>query len=146
MAKRWISVPSRTKEILEKYDLRAKKGFGQNFLVDPVIVQRCADDAHCEGLVIEIGPGIGSLTEQLALRAKKVIAYEVDEDLIPILADTLQDYDNVEVILQDRLGNIENVDVILRQIGAYGSHDTHGILADHGNNNLAHNLPPFFIW
>ena len=103
MAKRWISVQSRTKEILEKYDLRAKKGFGQNFLVDPVIVQRCADDAHCEGLVIEIGPGIGSLTEQLALRAKKVIAYEVDEDLIPILADTLQDYDNVEVILQDFL-------------------------------------------
>ena len=103
MAKRWISVPSRTKEILETYDLRAKKGFGQNFLVDPVIVQRCADEAHCEGLVIEIGPGIGSLTEQLAERAQKVIAYEVDEDLIPVLQDTLKDYDNVEVILQDFL-------------------------------------------
>lgn len=103
MAKRWISVPSRTKEILETYDLRAKKGFGQNFLVDPVIVQRCADEAHCEGLVIEIGPGIGSLTEQLAERAQKVIAYEVDEDLIPVLQDTLKDYDNVEIILQDFL-------------------------------------------
>ena len=103
MTKRWISVPSRTKEILETYDLRAKKGFGQNFLVDPVIVQRCADEAHCEGLVIEIGPGIGSLTEQLAERAQKVIAYEVDEDLIPVLQDTLKDYDNVEIILQDFL-------------------------------------------
>lgn len=103
MAKRWISVPSRTKEILEKYDLRAKKGYGQNFLVDPVIVQRCAQEAHCEGAVIEIGPGIGSLTEQLAERARKVIAFEVDEDLIPVLQETLSDYDNVDIRLTDFL-------------------------------------------
>ena len=103
MEKKWISVPSRTKEILETWGLRAKKGFGQNFLVDPVIVQRCADEAHCEGAVIEVGPGIGSLTEQLAERARRVIAYEVDEDLIPVLADTLRDYDNVEIRLQDFL-------------------------------------------
>ena len=97
---KFISTPSRTKEILAKYDLRAKKGFGQNFLVDPKIVERCAEEAHCEGAVIEIGPGIGSLTEQLALHSKHVTAFEVDEDLIPVLEDTLSPYDNVEVILE----------------------------------------------
>ena len=100
---KFISTPSRTKEILEKYGIHAKKGFGQNFLVDPIIVERCAKEAHCEGAVIEIGPGIGSLTEQLAIHSQKVVAYEIDESLPPILEDTLSAYDNVEVILQDFL-------------------------------------------
>lgn len=100
---RWISTPSYTKEILEKYGLRAKKGFGQNFLVDPVIVERCAQQSHCEGAVIEIGPGIGSLTEQLARFSKHVTAYEIDEDLLPVLKDTLSAYDNVEILLEDFL-------------------------------------------
>lgn len=99
-----ISTPSRTKEILEEYGLRAKKGFGQNFLVDPIIVERCALASHCEGAVIEIGPGIGSLTEQLALHSRHVTAYEVDPDLLPVLTETLQAYSNVEIILQDFLG------------------------------------------
>lgn len=103
MEKRMIAVPSRTKEILEQYGLRAKKGFGQNFLVDPVIVTRCAEMAHPEGAVIEIGPGIGSLTEALAQHAQHVTSYEIDEGLIPVLQDTLSDYDNVEIILQDFL-------------------------------------------
>ena len=98
-----ISTPSYTKEILNRYDLRAKKGFGQNFLVDPVIVDKCAAMSHCEGAVIEIGPGIGSLTEGLAKYSKKVVSYEVDESLIPVLQDTLKDYPNVEIILQDFL-------------------------------------------
>lgn len=98
-----ISTPSRTKEILEKYNLRAKKNFGQNFLVDPVIVQRCAEESHSEGAVIEIGPGIGSLTEQLAIVSKHVTAYEIDERLIPVLKDTLSEYKNVEIILGDFL-------------------------------------------
>lgn len=98
-----ISTPSRTKEILEKYGIHAKKGFGQNFLVDPIIVERCAKEAHCEGAVIEIGPGIGSLTEQLAIYSQHVVAYEIDESLPPILKDTLSAYDNVEIILQDFL-------------------------------------------
>ena len=98
-----ISTPSYTKEILNRYDLRAKKGFGQNFLVDPVIVDKCAAMSHCEGAVIEIGPGIGSLTEGLAKYSKKVVIYEVDESLIPVLQDTLKDYPNVEIILQDFL-------------------------------------------
>ena len=100
---KFISTPSRTKEILEKYGIHAKKGFGQNFLVDPIIVERCALAAHCEGAVIEIGPGIGSLTEQLAIHSHHVVAYEIDESLPPILADTLSAYDNVEIILQDFL-------------------------------------------
>lgn len=100
---KFISTPSRTKEILEKYGIHAKKGFGQNFLVDPIIVERCALAAHCEGAVIEIGPGIGSLTEQLAIHSQHVVAYEIDESLPPILADTLSAYDNVEIILQDFL-------------------------------------------
>lgn len=100
---RFISTPSRTKEILARYDLHAKKGFGQNFLVDPKIVERCAEEAHCENAVIEIGPGIGSLTEQLALHSRHVTAYEVDEALIPVLKDTLSPYDNVEIILEDFL-------------------------------------------
>lgn len=103
MADKMISVPSRTKEILDKYGLRAKKGFGQNFLVDPVIVTRCAEEAHPEGAVIEIGPGIGSLTEALAQHAQHVTSYEIDESLIPVLKDTLQKYDNVEIILEDFL-------------------------------------------
>ena len=98
-----IAVPSRTKEILEKYNLHAKKGFGQNFLVDPVITERCAEAAHCEGAVIEIGPGIGSLTEELALHSKHVTAYEIDPDMAEVLKDTLSPYDNVEIILQDFL-------------------------------------------
>ena len=100
---RYISTPSRTKEILEKYDLRAKKGYGQNFLVDPVIVERCAKESHSEGAVIEIGPGIGGLTEQLARYSRHVAAYEIDDGLIPVLKDTLAEYDNVEIIHQDFL-------------------------------------------
>lgn len=103
MERKMIAVPSRTKEILDRYGLRAKKGFGQNFLVDPVIVSRCAEMAHPEGAVIEIGPGIGSLTEALAMNAKHVTSYEIDEGLIPVLQDTLSGYDNVEIILQDFL-------------------------------------------
>ena len=100
---RFISTPSRTKEILQTYGLKARKGFGQNFLVDPIIVERCALAAHCENAVIEIGPGIGGLTEQLARHSRHVTAYEVDADLIPVLHDTLAEYDNVEIILQDFL-------------------------------------------
>lgn len=100
---KWIATPSRTKQILADYGLHAKKGYGQNFLVDPMLVERCAQQAHAEDAVIEIGPGIGSLTEQLARVAKHVTAYEVDEDLKLVLADTLSPYDNIEIIWQDFL-------------------------------------------
>ena len=114
-----IASIARTREILNTYGLHAKKNYGQNFLVDVSVVARAAEASHCEGAVIEIGPGIGSLTEQLALRAKHVRCYEVDERLLPILEAELP-YDNVEVILEDFLETDLNASVkeLLDQYGS----------------------------
>jgi 16S rRNA (adenine1518-N6/adenine1519-N6)-dimethyltransferase len=98
-----IASVSRTRQILNTWNLRARKNYGQNFLTDVSVVARAADASHCEGAVIEIGPGIGSLTEQLALRSRHVLSYEVDARLLPVLAEELSAYDNVEIILQDFL-------------------------------------------
>lgn len=98
-----IATTARTREILNAYNLRAKKNFGQNFLVDASVTGRMASTLRDDGVVIEVGPGIGSLTEELAKRAKHVRSYEIDERLIPVLEDTLKDYDNVEIVLQDIL-------------------------------------------
>lgn len=100
-----IATPSHTKEILEKYNLFAKKNYGQNFLVEPGIVDKIARSAVLSDhtLVIEIGPGIGALTQCLCEYAKKVIAFEIDERLPEVLKDTLSDYDHVEIIQQDFL-------------------------------------------
>ena len=87
-----IATISRTREIIEKYQIRAKKNFGQNFLVDASIAKRIAQTIPEDGVVIEIGPGIGSLTEQLAQHSSQVIAYEVDERLLPILKEELKEY------------------------------------------------------
>ncbi|NLR46765.1 rRNA adenine N-6-methyltransferase family protein, partial [Priestia megaterium] len=86
-----IATPNRTKEILKKYGFTFKKSLGQNFLIDTNILHRIVDHAEIteETGAIEIGPGIGALTEQLAKRAKKVLAFEIDQRLLPILADTL---------------------------------------------------------
>lgn len=96
---RRIATPSRTKEILDKYKLFAKKNYGQNFLIEPGIVEKIASNAilseNC--VAFEIGPGIGALTQELCEKAKKVVAYEIDDRLLPVLADTLSDYDNVEI-------------------------------------------------
>lgn len=100
-----IATPTRTKEILAKYGFSFKKSLGQNFLIEPNILHRIVDFAELSEQtgVIEIGPGIGALTEQLARRAKKVIAFEIDQRLLPILADTLSPYPNVSIIHQDVL-------------------------------------------
>jgi len=100
-----IATPNRTKDILEKYGFSFKKSLGQNFLIDTNILRRIVDFAELsdETGVIEIGPGIGALTEQLARRAKKVVAFEIDQRLLPILADTLSPYSNVRIIHQDVL-------------------------------------------
>ena len=103
MDKKPIASVARTREILNRWNLRAKKNFGQNFLIDVSVVARAADASHCEKAVIEIGPGIGSLTEQLAMRSAHVRSYEVDERLLPVLDEELSDYDNIEIILQDFL-------------------------------------------
>lgn len=100
-----IATPSRTKELLEVHNLYAKKNFGQNFLVEPGIVDKIARHAiisdHCA--VFEIGPGIGALSQFLCAYAKKVIAFEIDPRLPAVLADSLVDCENFEVVLEDFL-------------------------------------------
>ncbi|WP_430789405.1 16S rRNA (adenine(1518)-N(6)/adenine(1519)-N(6))-dimethyltransferase RsmA [Virgibacillus flavescens] len=102
---KYIATPTRTKEILAKYKFFFKKSLGQNFIIDANILANIINHAGIdkESGVIEIGPGIGGLTEQLGLHAKKVLAYEIDQRLIPILGDTLKQYDNIELIHQDIL-------------------------------------------
>jgi len=100
-----IATPLRTKAIMERYGFNFKKGYGQNFLIDANILDNIADAAGiCEDdTVLEIGPGFGSLTQVIAERAKKVIALEIDHKLIPILNETLADYNNIEIINMDVL-------------------------------------------
>jgi len=97
--------PKYVKEILERYGFKFSKSLGQNFLIDGNIVRKIVDegDITSEDYIIEIGPGMGTLTEELALRAKKVVAIEIDDTLLPILDETLGKYDNVEVIHGDVL-------------------------------------------
>ncbi|WP_208587342.1 16S rRNA (adenine(1518)-N(6)/adenine(1519)-N(6))-dimethyltransferase RsmA [Gracilibacillus suaedae] len=100
-----IATPKRTREILKKYGFSFKKSLGQNFLIDINILKNIIHNAGItkEINAIEIGPGIGALTEQLAIAANKVVAFEIDGRLVPILEDTLQAYDNVKLINQDIL-------------------------------------------
>ncbi|MDN4608865.1 16S rRNA (adenine(1518)-N(6)/adenine(1519)-N(6))-dimethyltransferase RsmA [Sporosarcina highlanderae] len=100
-----IATPVRTKEILEKHGFSFKKSLGQNFLIDPNILRNIVSHADLTERtgVIEVGPGIGALTEHLARSAKKVVAFEIDQRLLPVLEDTLSPYDNVEIINQDIL-------------------------------------------
>jgi len=100
-----IATPVRTRAILEKYGFSFKKSLGQNFLIDTNILKKIvsfADLTESSG-AIEIGPGIGALTEQLARSSKKVVAFEIDQRLLPILQDTLSPYENVKVIHKDVL-------------------------------------------
>ena len=94
-----------TKAVLERHGFTFKKSFGQNFLTDTNILQKIVDTAEIDNQVnvIEIGPGIGALTEFLAERAAEVMAFEIDHRLVPILADTLRDFDNVTVVNEDIL-------------------------------------------
>ena len=100
-----IANPTRTRAIMETYGLTFKKSLGQNFLTDINILKNivAAAEVSEEDNVIEIGPGIGALTEQLAKRANKVMALEIDDRLLPVLADILSPYENVEVVHQDIL-------------------------------------------
>lgn len=99
-----IASVSKTKEILNKYNLRAKKQFGQNFLIDGNIIRRIVNTAGVNKTcgVIEIGPGIGALTEEIAKHAKKVLCYEIDSDMVKILNENLN-ADNVKIVLEDFL-------------------------------------------
>ncbi|MDR0899023.1 MAG: 16S rRNA (adenine(1518)-N(6)/adenine(1519)-N(6))-dimethyltransferase RsmA [Lactobacillaceae bacterium] len=112
---------TRTKAILETYQLRANKRFGQNFLTDLNILNGivAAAEVGPQDNILEIGPGIGSLTELLAKSAKTVTAYEIDDKLIPVLADVLSPYKNVEIVHQDvlkadlsRFKGVDNLKVV----------------------------------
>ena len=100
-----IADHSVTRAILERHGFTFKKSFGQNFLTDTNILQKIVDTAEIDKKVnvIESGPGIGALTEFLAESAAEVMAFEIDDRLVPILADTLRDFDNVTVVNQDIL-------------------------------------------
>lgn len=94
-----------TKEIIDRYGFSFQKRFGQNFLIDSNIIDSIIEGAGIEATdtILEIGPGIGSLTQMMAESAGKVIAVEIDKKLIPVLEDTLGDYDNVRIINDDIL-------------------------------------------
>lgn len=100
-----IATPSKTKEILEKYDLYAKKNYGQNFLIESSIVDKIAKNAIMEKpcTVFEIGPGIGALTQFLSNYAENVVSFEIDDRLLPVLKDTLSECSNVEIVHTDFL-------------------------------------------
>ena len=100
-----IATPSRTKEILKKHGFTFKKSLGQNFLTEPNILRKIVETAGIDENtnVIEVGPGIGALTEQLARNAAQVLAFEIDDRLLPVLQDTLAPYPNITVVHQDVL-------------------------------------------
>ncbi|MFI3213135.1 MAG: 16S rRNA (adenine(1518)-N(6)/adenine(1519)-N(6))-dimethyltransferase RsmA [Eubacteriales bacterium] len=97
--------PTNTIEVLRKYNFNFQKKFGQNFLIDTHILEKIIEESEItkDDCVLEIGPGIGTMTQYLAEAAREVIAVEIDKALIPILQDTLSEYENVTVINQDIL-------------------------------------------
>lgn len=100
-----LGIPRNTIEILQKYNFNFQKKFGQNFLIDTTVLDRIIAAAEITGedCVLEIGPGIGTMTQYLAENAREVVAVEIDRNLIPILEETLSGYSNVTVINDDIL-------------------------------------------
>ena len=101
----YLGNPKNTIEVLQKYNFNFQKKFGQNFLIDTGILEEIIDSAGItkDDMILEIGPGIGTMTQYLCESARQVIAVEIDTNLIPILKDTLSEYDNVKVINDDIL-------------------------------------------
>lgn len=101
----YLGSPTATREIINKYSFAFQKKFGQNFLIDANILENIINAAEItkDDFVLEIGPGIGTMTQYLCEAARQVVAVEIDKMLIPILSETLSEYDNVEVINQDVL-------------------------------------------
>lgn len=100
-----LGIPRNTIAVLQKYNFTFQKKYGQNFLIDPGVLERIIDAAQItqEDCVLEIGPGIGTMTEALAERAGKVVAVEIDRNLIPILEETLSSHSNVTILNADIL-------------------------------------------
>lgn len=99
------NISQKTIEIIKKYDFVFQKKFGQNFLIDGRVLDKIIDAAQIgpDDCVLEIGPGIGTMTSRLAQEAGKVIAVEIDKNLIPILTEVLSDYDNIQILNEDIL-------------------------------------------
>ena len=100
-----LGIPQNTIEVLQKYNFNFQKKFGQNFLIDTHVLEKIIEESGItkDDFVLEIGPGIGTMTQYLCENAREVAAVEIDKNLIPILSDTLSAYDNVEVINDDIL-------------------------------------------
>ena len=105
MIKPTLGNPAGTIAVLQKYDFSFQKKFGQNFLIDSHVLDKIIHAAQItkEDFVLEIGPGIGTMTQYLACAAREVVAIEIDKMQIPILQDTLSAYDNVTIINEDVL-------------------------------------------
>ncbi len=101
----YLGNPKNTIEVLQKYGFRFQKKFGQNFLINPSILEEIIESAGVtkDDFVLEIGPGIGTMTQYLCEAAREVVAVEIDTNLLPILEDTLSEYDNVTIINDDIL-------------------------------------------
>ncbi len=110
-----LGIPQNTVAVLQKYNFVFQKKYGQNFLIDPHVLEKIVDAAQIAGddCVLEIGPGIGTMTQYLAERAREVVAVEIDRALIPILQDTLSAYTNVSIINEDIMK--VDVDRIVRE-------------------------------
>ncbi len=101
----YLGTPAATAAVIKKHDFRFQKKYGQNFLIDANILQKIVDAAQItkEDYIVEIGPGIGTMTQYLAESAGGVAAVEIDKNLIPILKETLSEYDNVSIMNEDIL-------------------------------------------
>lgn len=101
----YLGTPAATAAVIKKHDFRFQKKYGQNFLIDANILQKIVDAAQItkEDYIVEIGPGIGTMTQYLAESARGVAAVEIDKNLIPILKETLSEYDNVSIMNEDIL-------------------------------------------
>lgn len=100
-----LGIPQNTIAVLQKYNFNFQKKFGQNFLIDTHVLDKIVEASGItkDDFILEIGPGIGTMTQYLCENAREVVAVEIDQNLIPILADTLSEYDNVTVINEDIL-------------------------------------------
>ena len=100
-----LGVPQNTIEILKKHNIKFQKKFGQNFLIDTHVLEKIVSAAGIteDDFVLEIGPGIGTMTQYLCENAREVMAVEIDKSLIPVLSETLSSYNNVTVINKDIL-------------------------------------------
>ncbi len=118
--KQAIATPSRTRDILKKYDLSAKKSLGQNFIIDPNIMENIINIAGIDKqtAVIEVGPGIGALTQFLAEYGQSVLSLEIDQRFLPVLAEELKEYENITVVEGDAL-KLDLKSLIDRHLSGY---------------------------